>query len=97
MRDKSLARARDAIRAATPRNSGDSLTDIIRHVNRWARGWFGSFRSIQRSILSRRHGRERWGRGLAHQLWPNAYFGRHDLFSLEQAHVGYLHPHNGNR
>ena len=112
IRDKSLARARDAIRTATPRNSGESLTDIIRQVNRWARGWFGYFRSIQRSIhqhldgmlrrrlrsiLSRRHGRERWGRGLAHQLWPNAYFDRHDLFSLEQAHIGYLHPHNGSR
>jgi RNA-directed DNA polymerase len=35
IRDKSLARARDAISAATPRNSGDSLTDIIRHANRW--------------------------------------------------------------
>jgi RNA-directed DNA polymerase len=112
IRDKSLARARDAIRAATPRNSGDSLTDIIRHANRWAQGWFGYFRSIQRdihhrldgmlrrrlrSILSRRCGRERWGCGLAHHLWPNAYFDRHALFSLEQAHVGYLHSQNGNQ
>jgi hypothetical protein len=30
--------ARDAIRAATPRNFGESLTEIIRQVNRWARG-----------------------------------------------------------
>ena len=112
IRDKSLARARDAIRAATPRNSGESLTDIIRHANRWARGWFGYFRSIHRnihhgldgmlrrrlrSILSRRCGRERWGRGLAHHIWPNAYFAQRGLFSLEQAHTEYLHPQNGNQ
>jgi len=112
IRDKSLDRARDAIRAATPRNAGDALETIILRVNRWARGWFGYFRSIHRSchhlldtmirrrlrsILSRRVGRERWGRGLAHQIWPNAFFARHDLFSLEQAHVGYLHSYSGNR
>jgi RNA-directed DNA polymerase len=112
IRDKSLARAHDAIRAATPRNSGDSLTDIIRHANRWAHGWFGYFRSIHRSIhhhldgmlrrrlrsiLSRRCGRERWGRGFAHHLWPNDYFDRHALFSLEQAHLGYLHSHRETR
>jgi RNA-directed DNA polymerase len=112
IRDKSLDRARDAIRAATPRNSGDSLTDIIRHANRWARGWFGYFRSIHvsihskldgmlrrrlRSILSRRRGRVRWGRGEAHRIWPNAYFDRHELFSLERAHVAYFHPNKGTR
>ena len=51
IRDKSLTRARDAIRAATPRNSGESLTEIIRHANRWARGWFGYFRSIHKRAL----------------------------------------------
>lgn len=106
IRDKSLAQARDAIRAATPRNTGDSLTDIVRHVNRWIQGWFAYFRSIHRSIhhdldsmlrrrlrsiLAQRHGFSRWGRGLAHQRWPNAYFDRQGLLSLEQAHVGYLH------
>ena len=112
IRDTSLARARDAIRAATPRNAGASLEEIIRHANRWARGWFGYFRSIHRSIhlaldkmlrrrlrsiLSRRRGRVRWGRGEAHRIWPNAFFDRHGLFSLEHAHVGYLHPHKGTR
>jgi len=105
IRDKSLARAHDAIRAVTPRNSGKSLDDIIVQVNRWARGWFGYFRSIHRqfhhaldgmirrrlrSILSCRRGRVRWGRGLANQIWPNAYFDRRELFSLEHAHVEYL-------
>ncbi len=112
IRDKSLARARDAIRAATPRNSGETLTDIIRQANRWAHGWFGYFRSIQRdihhrldgmlrrrlrSILARRSGHERWGRGLAHQRWPNSYFDRQALFSLEQAHIGYLHSYKEPR
>lgn len=112
IRDKSLAKARDAIRAATPRNSGQSLADIIRNANTWARGWFGYYRSIHhsihraldgmlrrrlRSILSRRHGRQRWGRGNAHQIWPNAYFTQHGLFSLEHAHTEYLHPHKGTQ
>jgi RNA-directed DNA polymerase len=112
IRDKSLDRARDAIRAATPRNSGKSLTEIIRHANRWARGWFGYFRSIHvsihskldgmlrrrlRSILSRRRGRVRWGRGEAHRIWPNAFFDRHELFSLERAHVVYFYPNKGTR
>lgn len=112
IRDKSLGRARDAIRTATPRNSGASLTDIIRHANRWARGWFGYFRSTHvsihqkldgmlrrrlRSILSRRRGRERWGRGEAHRIWPNTFFDQYELFSLERAHVAYIHPNTGTR
>lgn len=108
IRDKSLARARDAIRDVTPRNSGKTMTEIIRQANSWARGWFGYFRSIHRSvhhlldgmlrrrlrsILSRRNGRVRWGRGDAHRLWPNAYFDRLDLFSLERAHDEYAHSY----
>lgn len=112
IRDKSFDRAKDAIRAATPRNAGDALEVIIHRVNRWARGWFGYFRSVHRSlhhdldgmlrrrlrsILSRRRGRVRWGRGLAHQIWPNAYFDRLGLFSLERAHDGYLAALRGHR
>jgi RNA-directed DNA polymerase len=112
IRDKSLDRAKDAIRTATPRNAGDSLEEIILKVNRWARGWFGYFRSVHkqihhaldgmirrrlRSILSCRRGRVRWGRGRAHQIWPNAYFERLELFSLERAHVEYLNAHVGHR
>ena len=112
IRDSSLARAHDAIRAATPRNSGQALTDIIRDANTWAKGWFAYFRSTQksihkaldgmlrrrlRSILSRRRGRERWGRGNAHQIWPNAYFAQHRLFSLEHANAEFLHPLKGTR
>lgn len=112
IRDKSLARARDAIRTATPRNAGDALEVIILRLNRWARGWFGYFRSVHRSIhhgldgmtrrrlrsiLSCRRGRERWGRGDAHFIWPKSYFDRLELFSLEQAHAGYLSAHRGHR
>jgi RNA-directed DNA polymerase len=112
IRDKSLARARDAIRAVTPRNAGVALEVIILRVNRWARGWFGYFRSVHwaihhgldgmirrrlRSILSRRRGRERWGRGDAHFIWPKSFFDRLELFSLEQAHAGYLTAHRGHR
>jgi len=112
IRDASLARAHDAIRAVTPRNSGNALEVIILQANRWARGWFGYFRSVHRSvhqaldamlrrrlrsILSRRRGRVRWGRGRAHQIWPNAYFNRLGVFSLEHAHVAYLHSHRETR
>ncbi len=108
IRDKSLARARDAIRSITPRNASDAMEKIILRANRWARGWFGYFRSIHRSchelldgmlrrrlrsILSRRQGRERWGRGHAHILWPNSHFDRLGLFSLACAHTEYLHSH----
>ena len=112
IRDSRLARARDAIRAATPRNSGHALTDIIRDANTWAKGWFAYFRSTQksihkaldgmlrrrlRSILSRRCGRERWGRGNAHQIWPNASFAQPGLCSLEHANAEFLHPPKGTR
>jgi RNA-directed DNA polymerase len=112
IRDKSLARAWAAIRTATPRNSGETLTEIIRQANVWARGWFGYFRSLHdsihhqldgmlrrrlRSILSRRRGRVRWGGGDANHIWPNKFFDQHGLFSLKRAHAEYIRPYTGTR
>jgi len=116
VRDKSLTRARDAIRTATPRASGEAMEDIVLHINAWARGWWAYFRSVHRSvhrsihraldgmirrrlrsILSRRNGRVRWGCGDAHRIWPNTHFDGLGLFSLEQAHLAYLHSHRETR
>jgi len=99
-RKKSLAKFRDAIRAKTPRTSGHSLSWIIADLNRTLRGWFEyfkhshprSFRPLDgwvrmrlRSILRKRSGRQGRGRGRDHQRWPNDYFARQGLFSLETA------------
>jgi len=101
-RKKSLAKFRDAIRAKTPRKSGHSLSWIIAEVNQTLRGWFeyfkhshsNTFRPLDgwvrmrlRSILRKRLGRDGRGRGADHQRWPNDYFAKHGLFSLEAAHV----------
>ena len=102
-RKKSLQKLKDTIREKTPRRNGKSLPEFITNVNRTLRGWFEYFKhSIRgplskldswirrrlRSILqTRHHQRKRSGRGKAHLQWPNAYFTKHGLFSLETAHV----------
>ncbi len=101
-RKKSLDKLKDAIRAKTPRTSGQALAVIIHDVNRTLRGWFGYFRhSLKttfgrldgwirmrlRSVLRRRAGRRGRGRGTDHQRWPNHYFADQGLYSLVKAHV----------
>jgi RNA-directed DNA polymerase len=99
-RKKSLAKFKDAIRAKAPRTSGHSLSWIIAEVNQTLRGWFEYFqhshpttfrpldgwvRMRLRSILRKRSGRRGRGRGKDHQRWPNDFFVRQGLFSLETA------------
>jgi RNA-directed DNA polymerase len=101
-RKKSLAKFKEATRAKTPRTSGHSLSWMIARVNQTLRGWFeyfqhshpNTFRPLDgwvrmrlRSILRKRSGRRGRGRGKDHQRWPNAFFARHGLFSLETAHA----------
>jgi RNA-directed DNA polymerase len=101
-RRKSIAKFKDTIRRKTRRKSGDSMQTIIAHVNLTLRGWFEYFkhsyrtvfqdvdgwvRGRLRSILRKRHGLRGRGRGRDHQRWPNAYFAKHGLFSLVQAHA----------
>lgn len=101
-RKKSLAKFKDAIRAKTPRKSGQSLTGIIADVNRTLRGWFAYFqhsyrrtfppldswvRMRLRSILRKRHGTSGVGRGKSNIRWPNKHFAEHGLFSLATAHA----------
>lgn len=101
-RKKSLAKLKAALRAKTPRTSGHSLSWIIAEVNQTLQGWFeyfkhshpNTFRPLDgwvrmrlRSILRKRLGREGRGRGKDHQRWPNDFFARQGLFSLETAYA----------
>jgi len=100
-RKKALQKMRDTIRAKTIRQNGRSIQCVIADVNKTVRGWFAYFkhgtdqrlyrnqdawiRMRLRSILRRRDHRRGRGRGRDHQLWPNAYFAKHGLFSLVAA------------
>jgi RNA-directed DNA polymerase len=100
-REKSLKKLKETIRAKTRRTHGDSMILIISSLNRTLRGWFeyfkhsprwifrwldGWIRSRLRSILLKRERRPGCGRGWANIRWPNAYFAKLGLFSLERAH-----------
>lgn len=110
-RRKSLMNLRDKIREHTPRTSGHSLQQIIETINPILRGWYGYFkhsyhntfpridrwvRMRLRSILRKRQGRKGRGRGSDHQRWKNAYFARHGLFTLTEAHARACRPRCGN-
>ncbi len=101
-RKKSLTKFKDAIRAKTSRTSGHSLSWIIAEVNQTLQGWFeyfkhshpNTFRPLDgwvrmrlRSILRKRSGQRGCGRGVDHQRWPNDFFARQGLFSLEAAYA----------
>jgi len=101
-RQKSMAKFREVIRRKTRRTSGRSLNMVIADVNRTSRGWFeyfkhsyktvfpsvdGWIRMRLRSILRKRAGRTGRGRGKDHHRWPNAYFAKHGLFSLQAAYA----------
>jgi RNA-directed DNA polymerase len=101
-RKKSEQKFKDAIRAKTKRTNGNSLGVIIAKLNQTLVGWFGYFkhscrgtfstldgwiRMRVRSILRNRRGLEGHGRGSDHQRWPNAFFAKHGLYSLAQAHA----------
>jgi RNA-directed DNA polymerase len=97
-RKKSVDRLKESLREETPRNSGQSLTEIIARINRRLRGWAGYFRGgvvhqldrvdewlrmRLRSLLRRRDKRKGRGHGLDHQRYPNAYFVEQGLISLK--------------
>jgi RNA-directed DNA polymerase len=101
-RKKSITKLKDAIRAKTKRTHGDSLHAIIGTLNRMLRGWFAYFqhsrgwvfpridhwiRGRLRSILRKRSKRRGRGRGQDNRRWPNAFFAKHGLFSLAEAHA----------
>jgi RNA-directed DNA polymerase len=100
-REKSLQKLKDTVRGKTKRTNGHSLRVIISTLNKTLKGWFeyfkhshGTFKSTDswikmrlRSILRTRHGRKGRGHGLDHNRWPNQFFAKLGLFSLETAHA----------
>ena len=100
-RNKSKKKLRESLKPRLKRTSGISLSAIIAAINPCLKGWFVYFKHASRaslamvdswmrmrlrSILRKRHGGRGRGRGPDHQRWPNAYFGKLGLFSLEEAH-----------
>jgi RNA-directed DNA polymerase len=101
VREKSLRKLKDSLRAKTRRTSGDSLSWIITTVNRTLRGWFAYFqhsrpwvfapldrwlRQRLRAILRKRTKRRGPAKGWDFHRWRNAFFAEHGLFSLVEAH-----------
>ena len=101
-RAKSLRAFKDTIRAKTKRTAGNSVSTIIEDLNRTLRGWLEYFKHSHRStfppldgwirrrlrnILRKQHGRSGISRGGENIRWPNAYFAKHGLFSLRDAHA----------
>jgi RNA-directed DNA polymerase len=99
-RRKSEEKLKARLRPLTRRNHGESMQAIIAELNPILRGWYGYFRHSSRgliawvdswvrgrlrSILRQRQGRCGRARGKDHQRWPNAYFARRQLFSLQEA------------
>jgi len=106
-RAKSLGKLKDTVRSKTKRTNGKSLRTIITSLNRTLRGWFNYFqhsrawvfpsldgwiRGRLRSILRKRSKRRGRGRGRDHNRWPNAFFAKHGLFSLANAHAMACQP-----
>lgn len=104
-RDKSIRKFKDSIREVTRRRNGQSLGRIIQRINPITRGWFeyfkhsppwsfepldGWIRQRLRSILRRRRHRKGRARGADHQRWPNAFFAKQGLFSMNQARAAAL-------
>lgn len=108
-RKKSVAKLKEALRAKTRRNNGQSLQRTIEEINQTLRGWYGYFRhSIVtgfaeidgwirgrlRSMMRKRVGGKGRARGRDHQRWTNESFARHGLFSLHAARVAASQPYD---
>ena len=103
VRKKSLKAFRDCIRTRTKRSRGDSIGSIIEDLNPMLRGWFGYFKHANpyvfkstdgfirrrlRAILRKQQKRPAMGHCFADQArWPNAYFAKHGLFTMTEAHA----------
>jgi RNA-directed DNA polymerase len=98
-RKKSLQKLQDKLRPLTRRTNGWSLREITAKVNPILRGWYGYFRDSHptglrgpdgwlrrrlRAMLRKREKRPGYGLSQADsQRWPNRWFARQGLFSLE--------------
>jgi RNA-directed DNA polymerase len=101
-RPKSIQKLKTALRPKTRRTNGRCMPAIIADINRTLQGWFGYFRHSHyttfepldgwvrmrlRSILRKRQKKRGRGRGSDHQRWPNAYFAKLGLYTLNAAHA----------
>ncbi len=97
---KSIQNFMSKIRSKTPRYSGKSLQAIIAELNPVLRGWFGYFKPCPRqplqepdqfvrrrlrAMLDVRLGKRPVHTGLTNMRWPNSFFDRAGLFSMEAA------------
>jgi RNA-directed DNA polymerase len=100
-RPKSQAKFRETIRQLTPRNSGQSLGQMIRQLNPSLKGWRAYFdhgvrnvyeeldgmvRRRLRKLLLKRRAKRGKPQGRINYLWPNAYFDRLGLWRLAGEH-----------
>jgi len=101
VRKKSLNKMKDKVRSCTRRTNGQSLTGIVERLNPILRGWFGYFKHAHhwifgsldgwirrrlRAILRKYEKRPGHGRTISdHMRWPNAFFAKQGLFSLQKA------------
>jgi RNA-directed DNA polymerase len=100
-RMRSVNNLRNKTRDLTPQ-CGGKLSDIIATLNSVLQGWYryfrygygwkfermdGFIRRRLRSILARRKLMGRFNLARHHIAWPNAYFERLGLFSMERAHA----------
>ena len=107
-RAKSMDKFKERIRTKTRRTQGQSLSEVIADLNPSLQGWFEYFKHSHwnvfvtvdgwvrmrlRSILRKHEGQKGRGRGSDHQTWPNAFFERLGLFSLEKARKLALQSH----
>jgi len=108
VRNKSLVRFKDGVRAKTGRSRGDSLARIVADLNPMLRGWFGYFKHAHpwvfstldgfirrrlRAILRAHDRRAAFGHSrLDHQRWTNAFFAKAGLFALHTAWQTARHP-----
>jgi RNA-directed DNA polymerase len=99
VRKKSANKIKDRIRELTKRNSGLSLEAVVTNLNRTLRGWFNYFKDASgvifrqldgfirrrlRAVLLRRNRRKGLGKSkLCHEKWPNSFFAKAGLFTLE--------------
>ena len=98
VRDKSLQRLKERIRAKTRRTRGDSLACIVADLNPMLKGWFAYFKQAHghtfraldgqirrrlRALLRKQEKRPGFGRCCNdHQRWPNAFFAQAGLFAM---------------
>ena len=107
-RRESLAKMKARLTELTPRNRSGSLETIAAELSRMLRGWFGYFRHCRwtifgdldarirrrlRRLLLKRH-RTNPARLSRTHRWPNAYFAKVGLYSLQEAHIRFAQSVN---